>query len=220
MKKQNYFLFLFILIMSAFISYRGALALFSDSGQSSNNIFGASSTFPIPTPQAGDIVINEINWGGSNGDGNDEWVELRNTKNYSINLNGWVVENLGSGGGNANITIPSGSIAANGFFLITALDKANSKINVDPDYTTSKISLNNGGEQLKLKTNTNVLIDTANGTEAWFAGNGSTPKKSMERKSSPGDGTVSTNWQTATTHTGMDGNGSSDEFGTPKNSNP
>lgn len=208
------------------VSYKATYALFSDSASSVSNTFAAASVFPTPTPtpcpstspSSGSVVINEINWGGANGDGNDEWIELLNTTCNPINLTGWVVENLGTGsGGGANITIPSGTIPANGFFLISNNDKNNSKINIDSDLVDTSVSLVDGGEQLKLKTSASgTLIDTANGTGAWFAGSNSTPKKSMERKSPPGDGTIATNWQTATTHTNMDGSGSTDEFGTPK----
>jgi len=103
MKKQKYFVFLFILIMSVFISYRGALALFSDAGQSTGNVFSASTAFPTaiptitpiptitlsPTPIiAQTIVINEVlpvsncNYGGKPG----LFLELWNGTNSSIDL--------------------------------------------------------------------------------------------------------------------------------------
>lgn len=226
---------LFLIVL---LGLRFTTALFSDSGQSTANTFQAAATFPTATPtpttpitptitptpigiNPGDVVINEINWGGSNGDGNDEWIELKNMTGNTIDLSNWIVENLGTGSGSgANITIPAGkTIGPNGFFIISALNQAGSRINVASDVVNSSVSLNNGGEQLKLKTSANVLIDTANGTGAWFAGSGSTPKKSMERKNPPGDGSQAANWQTATTHTNMDGSGSTDEFGTPKAAN-
>lgn len=205
-----------------------ALALSNDTETSPGNIFQASNVFPTPTPipqscpttTGTSVVINEINWVGSNGDGLDEWVELCNTTSSPINLTNWVVERLGTGSGiNAHVTIPSGIIPANGFFLISNRNQANSKINVAPDLVDSNVSLDNGGEQLILKNNIGTTIDTANGTGAWFAGSNSTPKKSMERKSPVGAGTVLTNWQTATTHTNMDASGPTDEFATPKAAN-
>lgn len=60
-------------------------------------------------------------------------------------------------------------------------------------------------------------MDIANATSsAWFSGSNSTPKKSMERKNPPSDGTVTGNWQIATTHTNMDDATASAEFATPK----
>src|SRR6185436_21017775 len=86
-------------------------ASFTSSNVNASNSFAAAAVFPTPTPipvNAGDVVINEINWAGSNGDGNDEWVELRNTTNHAINLNNWVIDNLGTGSGpGANLPIAS-----------------------------------------------------------------------------------------------------------------
>lgn len=223
MKTKFIFLSLLIVVCFSLLSYKVTYALFSNSAESSANTFTAAAVFPTSTIAPGDVVINEINWGGSNGDGNDEWIELRNTSSNLINLNNWVVENLGTGSGpGANITIASisASIPANGFFLISSFEKSGSSINVDPDYITTSISLVNGGEQLRLKNNLGTLIDTANASPgAWFVGSPSTPKKSMERKSPPSDGTVSSNWQTSTLHTNMDGTDETDEFGTPKGAN-
>lgn len=166
------------------------------------------------------VVINEINWAGSNGDGNDEWIELCNTTGSPINLTNWVVENLGTGNGpNANVVIPSGTIPANGFFIVSANDQASSKINVPSDLVDTNVNLGTGGKQLLLKNHLGVVIDTANGTGSWLAGNNSTPKKSMERINPVSDGTQSIAWQTAFTHTNMDASGPTDEFGTPKAQN-
>lgn len=234
MNKLNKFLILVLISSLGFISFKATHAFFSDSASSTNNTFTAAAVFPTstpsptptpnpipsPTPGPEDVVINEINWAGSNGDGNDEWIELRNTTSNPINLAGWIVENLGTGSGpGADITISSGTIPADGFFLISNKGQTDSKVNVAPDITDTSVSLVNGGEQLVLKTNLTVTIDTANGVSAWFEGSNATPKKSMERTSPPGDGTVGSNWQTATTHTNMDGSGSTDEFGTPKAAN-
>lgn len=209
------------IIGAFFVIAAASGAYFSDSEISIENIFAAAESYDeTPPPIQGSVVINEINWGGSNGDGNDEWIELKNMTNSAIDISNWVVENLGLGGPNANLTIPSGStIPANGFFLISNDNKDNSKINVDSDFVTSSVSLNNDGENLILKDNLNNVIDDANGTGSWYKGSNSTPKKSMERKNPPGDGTISGNWQTATTHTNMDASGTTDEFATPKAEN-
>lgn len=217
--------FVMYFIAVSFLFVQITHAFFTSSASSVSNTFAAAAEFPNQPPltaPVGSIVINEINWEGSNGDGLDEWVELKNTTSNPINVNGWVIENLGVGGPGANITISSSSavVPPSGFFLISAFDKGGSKINVDPDYINSSISLVNGGEQLVLRASASgTIIDTANDTGDWFEGSGSTPKKTMERKTPPGDGTQAANWQTATTHTNMDSSGSTDEFGTPKATN-
>lgn len=224
MKSHQFIFLLFALLIIGFLTYRVSLSYFSDSGSSRDNILSASAVFPsatpTPTPDLGDVVINEINWAGSNVDGLDEWVELRNMKSYSIDLSGWFIENLGSGTGSASIiTIPAGSIPANGFFLISNFNESISKINVIPDLINTAISLLNTGEQLRLKSQGGLLVDTGNDTGAWLAGSNSSPKKSMERKDPPGDGTSNGKWKDATDHNGMDGSGTSDEFASPKNTN-
>jgi hypothetical protein len=163
-------------------------------------------------------VINEINWGGSHLSGADEWVELRNTTGSAVNLTNWVVHNLGSSG-SPDITITSGTIPANGFFLIANAAKTESEMNVDPDFITTSISLVDAGEELVLKDSNGTSIDTTNQTGAWFFGSNTNPRKSMERKTTLNDGALAESWQMATTHNGMDGNTPTDEFGTPKNVN-
>jgi len=178
---------------------------------------------PTPTPGPGDIVINEIMWMGTQGDSADEWVELRNMTSNTINLSNWVVENLGEGSGaSANITIPIGkTIGPNGFFLISNDTKVTSNINVDPDFQTTDVSLLNSGEQLRLKNSFGTVIDTAdNDGGGWFAGDdppGQNPKKAMERNNVPGDGTVASNWHTATSQTNMDPD--AEELATPRAAN-
>jgi len=220
---QSYFpnalLFVIPLLFAGLVITVKSNSFFSDVETSSQNSFTANwipEDTPTPTPKAGDVVINEINWAGSAASGADEWVELRNTTSRTIILDNWVVQNLGGGGPNANITIPSGSIGAGQFFLIAnyAETDTHTKLNTHPNFISTGISLNDNGEQLTLKDNTNQTIDVANGTGSWFTGQSSSPKKSMERTDTPGDGTLSTSWQTPITHTNLDPG--SLEFATPK----
>lgn len=118
-------------------------------------------------------------------------------------MTNWVVDSLGLGGPNANVTITSGTIQPNSYFLIARKNTGDSKRNVAEDFLVT-VSLENGGEQLLLKNSSSVVIDTANGTGAWFFGTSASPKKSMERNDTPGDGTVSTSWHSATAQANMD----------------
>jgi hypothetical protein len=104
--------------------------------------------------------------------------------------------------------------------LISRFDASSSAINVSPDIIESSLQLDNTGLQIILKNASGTEIDRADDDSGTpFAGSNVTPKKSMERISPPGDGTQSANWQTAITHTNMDGSTTSDEFGTPKAEN-
>ena len=178
-------------------------AFFSDVATSTNNTFTAAAIFP---GAPGSVVVNEIMWMGSQGNSADELVELRNMTNTSIDISGWVITDVGSGA--ADITIPAGkTIPANGFFIVSNDTEVGSVMSITPDYVVN-LSMNNGGEQLVLMNSVAVTIDTAdNDGDDWFAGanpGGQTAKSSMERNSIPGDGTVSTNWHTATTQVNID----------------
>src|SRR3990167_7673147 len=138
-------------------------------------------------------------WMGSTSEGTgDEWIELRNTTSSPINLAGWKIEDAASGAGILNIT--SGSIPASGFFIISNYDAANSAINITPDMVTTSLELENDDEKYVLINNLGHIVDVADdGSGAPFAGSNGTPKASMERNSTPGDGTLVGNWHTATT---------------------
>jgi hypothetical protein len=162
----------------------------------------------VPPPShvvvPGDVVINELMWMGSSGDSNDEWIELRNLTDYDIDLSNWDIENGGSGSGpGSHLEIPSDhKIKANGFFLITKKQWADTAVNLTSDLAgdqglANKASMNllNTGEQLTLKDQDGNVIDTAwqNGV-AWPAGSNGTIKQSLERNDIPSDGTIAGNW--------------------------
>src|SRR3989344_8126140 len=227
----NILMRLLVPIVVGVMFFQESFASYADTAVSAGNLIQAAVSFasptpsptpssPCPTTSGPSVVINEIEWVGSNGDGLDEWIELCNTTNSAIDLTNWVVEKLGTGEGpNANVVIPSGIIGANGFFIISNNDRSNSSINVPPDLVDTNVSLNNGGGQIVFKNKGGGGNETANGTGDWFEGDNSTPKKSMERKTPVGDGTQAASWQTATTHTNMDASGPTDEFATPKAAN-
>lgn len=193
-----------------------SFSYFSDVDTSTNNIFSAAPIFP---GAPGSVVINEINWSGSDLSGqdgqNDEWLELKNMTSTPINLVGWKISGAISGVG--DLTITSGTIPAHGFFLISNFSEVVSRINTVPDLVTTTIQLDNSNAQYILKNSLGNTVDTADdGSGNPLAGANGPQKRSMERKIIPGDGTQVANWQTASTHTNMDGSGSTDEFGTPK----
>lgn len=182
-----------------------SFSYFSDVETSTNNTFSTASIFP---GSPGSVVINEIMWMGSSVNSSDEWLELRNMTSSTINLSNWVIENAGSG--TNSITIPVGkSIAPNGFFLIANDPKETGAHNVDPDLVTSVGITNNPSEQLVLRVSSGgTIIDSAdNAIGGWFAGvsgTGLNADRSMERNIVPGDGTVGTNWHTATSAANID----------------
>jgi len=139
--------------------------------------------------EAGDVVINEVMWMGSIGgpSGDDEWIELRNTTDSPIDLSNWFIQNAGLDG-NA-IDIPSGTIPANGYFLITKKEISESEIDdlITSNLVISGMSLHNDGEELILKNSSEHEIDSTPEGE-WPAGGNGATRHSMERNDDPADG--------------------------------
>lgn len=229
-----------VILISAVVGLLGIKAtnsFLSDTEKTTSNTistataFASSSTTPQPSPSQspspspgvslGGVVINEIMWMGTQGDAADEWIELRNMTDNTIDLSSWVVDNLGSGVTN-DIIIPAGkSISPNGFFMIANDTATTGNHNVSPDHVTN-VSLLNPGEQLRLRTSAGgIIIDTAdNDGGGWFAGvdpGGQNPERSMERNDTPGDGTVASNWHSATAAVNIDPGAR--EIATPKSAN-
>jgi len=152
--------------------------------------------YPISASSNLDIVINEIAWMGTESSYSDEWIELYNNTNSSINLEGWTFK---TNDGTPEIIL-SGTIQANGFYI---LERTNDT--TIPNITANQIytgALSNKGEYLQLLDNQNNLIDEINCTDGWLAGDNTT-KQTMERINSD-----SSSWQT-----------SKNPLGTPKEIN-
>ena len=66
-----------------------------------------------PPANPGDVVINEIAWGGTAASPSDEWIELYNTTDQAIALTGWSLVALD---GTPAISL-EGIIPAGGYFL-------------------------------------------------------------------------------------------------------
>lgn len=169
---------------------------------------------------AGDVVINEIMWMGSNGDSDDEWMELRNMTSSPVDLTGWTID--GAESGLPGTLALSGTLGADDYFLVSRKAVGDSAINdsITPDMVVSGLSFVNGGEVLTLKNQFAQTIDETPSGSPWAAGeNGSPEKRSMERNDTPGDGTVAGNWHDCidvvcndTTYWDTEG----DDYGTPK----
>lgn len=106
-------------------------------------IFIISSFFPIfllktPTVRSAtnDVVISEVQISGVTAD--DEFVELYNPTETSIDITGWKLKRLNSGGTSYNlVTSISGSIPAHGFFLMAHPDDYTGSVGTDNDYASS-----------------------------------------------------------------------------------
>lgn len=143
-----------------------------------NSIF-----FPSPTPSLTPttdahyspqyLFINEVAWAGTVASSSDEWIELFNPNSAPVDLAGWSL----SDGGDLTVTL-TGIIAPYSYFLLERTDdNAISNIAADLIYSGN---LNNIGERLELRDPSGAVIDSADGSSGWPAGNRST-HASMER---------------------------------------
>ncbi len=158
---------------------------------------------------AGDVVINEVAWGGTAANTAHEWIELYNNTAVSVSLAGWRVTTLDG----LNLAL-HGEIAPYGYYLIErSSDSAISDIPADWIGTFSS-GLNNTGEAITLTNALGDVMDTANGDGgSWPAG---TTSATMERINSAAPDTNG-NWATNTGNprNGLDANGAPIN-GTPK----
>lgn len=113
-------------------------------------------------PAAGsrsDVVINEINYHSSDNHDTDDWVELTNIGDYSVNLSGW---SFSDDENETGYVFPEGSLLHSGEFLILTADKyafrdlMNTDLKLKGDFD---FALSNGGETLLLRDHTGVLQD-------------------------------------------------------------
>jgi hypothetical protein len=135
------------------------------------------------------VVISEIAWMGTTFSASDEWIELYNNTSSSISINGWVIE---AQDGAPRILL-SGSIPANGYFLLERTDDSTIQ-SITADQVYSESNFENAGEILFLKDNFNNIIDQV---DSWYAGN-NTSKATMERIDTIADGTLSASWANST----------------------
>lgn len=121
---------------------------------------------------AKDILINEIAWMGTEISSNDEWIELYNISNEDIPL-----ENYKLFIGEKEIKL-KGIIKANSFYVLERTDESTlPNIKADLIYTGS---IKNTGAKIILKDNKNNVIDEADFTNGWTAGDNKT-KQTAER---------------------------------------
>jgi len=139
------------------------------------------------------VVINEVAWGGTSCCVTREWIELLNTSDEKISLEGW---RLVSSDGNPDIPL-HGSIPAFGYYLLERNDDdAVPGIAADHIYSGA---LRDGGEALSLRGSNDTIVDTANQQgSGWPAGTnrfGVSPCCSMERVDPEGPDVLE-NWAT------------------------
>lgn len=200
MKRMKIFLIRFLVALLAFQGVIAAELLTASSVHAANS----------------SVVINELMWMGSTASSADEWVELKNTTAASIDLAGWKLTNAATGG--SDLTITSGTIPANGLFLISNYNQnsTSSVLNVVPDLVTTSISLSNTCAQISLvQSDASVADSMGCDGSSYFAGENTTTKRAMERNIAVTDGTLSASWHSSVGFINLDAGAAPNNFATP-----
>jgi hypothetical protein len=191
--------------------------------------------------ERGDVVINEVMWYGAHGsdpDGYDEFVELRNMTDRDIRLDLWQIANAND----FVVGLPPGSfLPANGLFTIldhtmepyqdgipqdenSAFRGGDMVVNSFNDDRQARLALKDGALGLRLLDPDGTEMDVAgNGGPAYAGGPQSDGTVlSMERADEPGEGDDPANWHACSLEVG--GTNVTEEFrevmiGTPDEPN-
>ncbi len=168
---------------------------------------------------AGDVVLNEIAWMGTEASTSDEWIELYNTTGVAIDVDSWSIYgadtgeclNFADADGHTTWIVP-----AHGYLVYANheddVNDANGNSIVDVWDTT--ISMNNSSPgQLILYDNrdcTGHVIDVVNqAMGGWYAGEASPRYVTMERVDPLSPGDIADNWSNndpLIAHAGTDAN--------------
>lgn len=124
------------------------------------------------------VRINEIAWMGTLASNTNEWVELYNDAPQAVDLSGWHVD---AQDGVPSIAL-SGSIGANGYYLIERTDDKTLP-GITADLVTSfGGGLSNAGETLYLKDASGATLDTVASGKDWAnIGGDNTSKQTAQR---------------------------------------
>jgi len=168
-------------------------------------LFSPSAQATTPT----NVFLSEVAWAGSSLSASDEWIELANPTDETLNLSGWQISGAASSGN--ILTLPEGSlIAPQSTLLISNYDTVheNAAMSVTPSYVTSSISLSNSALQITLSTAQGEIIDMIGDGKLPLAGtSGGTSLggayASMQRIYPLYDGTLPEAWTTATAQIGI-----------------
>ena len=161
--------------------------------------------FTPNSPYDGAVIINELMidpQAVSDADG--EWVELRNTSNTGVNLNGWML----SGGASGVISLPATVLAANDFLVLCRDTDPAQNGGVSGAWAATTMNLVNAVDSLWLYDAGTQLVDVV----AW---NSAAPGASREVRDPWQDNFVvnGSNWTQAATAFGQG------DYGTPGQEN-
>ncbi len=113
----------------------------------------------LPTAANAAIVMNEVAWMGTDISANDEWIELLNTVDTNVALDGWVLDD------GMNLEIPlTGSLASGQYAVLERTDDSSAPGSAFLIYTGA---LTNTGATLTLFRSDGAIEDRIVGGENW-----------------------------------------------------
>ena len=128
------------------------------------------------------VIINEFMYNPSEDLGGtyNEWIELYNYGNESINISGWRIADPSDHVIDTNNSL----IPAKGYFVIAKnITKFLQYYNIDCSISKAGFYLNNGGETILLKDSNGSVIDNVTYTNDYANGNGMTIERISSSKS-------------------------------------
>jgi len=132
----------------------------------------------LQSPLKNKVIINEVAWMGTQNSSNDEWIELKNISNQTINFSNWQLLDQGE---QIKIVFPANTkLESNQFLLLERTDNE-----TVPGIAAELVyvgSLANQNEGLKLFDSNCILQDEVLANPDWPAGD-NISKRTMERKS-------------------------------------
>ena len=137
---------------------------------------------------ANHVVISEVYGGGGNSGATlkNDFVELYNPTSSSVNLNGWSVQYASATGSSWQVTNLTGSIPANGFYLVQEAVGSGGTQNLPTPDATGTISMSASNGKIALVNSTTALSGSAPtdgsivdlvgfGTAGYFEGSSAAP---------------------------------------------
>lgn len=174
--------------------------------------------FPLAARATGPpgVFISEIAWAGSSKSASDEWLELCNRTDTTVDVSGWMIEGAATSQG--TLVLPAGSLVEpHATYLIAnyAADNASSTLDAEPNFVTTSVSLSNSALGLVLKDAAGAVVDRAGNGDRPFAGGVQTNAgaASMQRLDPLVSGDDPLAWRSAATSVGFDAN--APDLGTP-----
>jgi len=105
------------------------------------------------------VIINEVAWMGSKESANHEWIELYNSGNEAVVVEGWTLED----GANLKIKL-TGSISANSYAV---LERTSDDSATGPAFLIYTGALINTGATLTLRNENGAIADQVFGGDSW-----------------------------------------------------